>query len=270
MRCPATIVLAVMVFFGIERGFANEQSETATGQLVVLSYNIRHGRGLDGRIDLERIASVIKSVDPDIVSLQEVDNQVNRSGHVDQAKELGRLTGMDTSFGRAIDVGGGEYGNAVLSRMPIIASEVVPMPGSELRCALVVTVDVAVDGEENERLTFIATHLDHRSREGRIESIDIIEKIVADSDTPLAILAGDINAVPGSPELLKLNENWMNATDAEGFYTFRADNPRRQIDYILVRPANAWRVLEKKVINEPLASDHRPIMTVLERVAGRP
>ncbi len=239
--------------------------ETDSERLVVMSYNIHVGRGLDGVLDLERIAGVIKSVNPDIVSLQEIDKKVARSGRVNQAAELSRLTGMEYVFGRAIDFGGGQYGNVVLSRMPILDSKVVPLPGSELRCALTVTVEIPRAGEEKEKLTFIATHLDHRSHEGRMESIDIIEKIIADADGSLAILAGDINARPGSPEIHKLDETWLNATEAEGFYTFRADNPTHQIDYIFVRPAEAWRVVEKRVLDEPVASDHLPIMTILER-----
>ncbi|MEX2025646.1 MAG: endonuclease/exonuclease/phosphatase family protein, partial [Pirellulaceae bacterium] len=62
-------------------------------QLRVLTYNIHHGEGIDGKLDLPRIARVIESVDPDLVALQEVDRRVERTGSVDQPAELARLTG---------------------------------------------------------------------------------------------------------------------------------------------------------------------------------
>lgn len=91
----------------------------------VLSYNIHHGAGIDGKLDLERIAGVIKSASPDIVSLQEVDNQTKRSKGVDQAKELARLTNMKFVYGASMSFQGGKYGNTVLTTLPIKASKVI-------------------------------------------------------------------------------------------------------------------------------------------------
>ena len=70
--------------------------------LRILSYNIHHGQGTDGIFDLERLARVISSVEPDLVALQEVDRATTRSGGVDQAAELARLTGMEAAFGKTI------------------------------------------------------------------------------------------------------------------------------------------------------------------------
>ena len=70
----------------------------------ILTYNIHHGEGLDGRIDLPRIAAVIAAQRPDLVALQEVDRNARRSGGVDQAAELGRLTGLQAD---RCDVGAG-------------------------------------------------------------------------------------------------------------------------------------------------------------------
>ena len=64
-----------------------------TPVLRVATYNIRHGRGLDGRIDLERVAAAIEALGADVVLLQEVDQGTRRAAGVDQARELGRLTG---------------------------------------------------------------------------------------------------------------------------------------------------------------------------------
>ena len=87
--------------------------------LRVLSYNIHHAAGTDGKLDLQRIANVIQSVDPDVISLQEVDRLARRSGSVDQPSELARLTGMRVCFAENIPLQGGSYGNAILTRFPI-------------------------------------------------------------------------------------------------------------------------------------------------------
>ena len=85
--------------------------------LRVLSYNIHHGEGLDGRIDLSRQAEIMKREEPDLVALQEVDRGTVRSGSVDQLAELARLTGLAPVFGQTIALQGGDYGVGVLSRL---------------------------------------------------------------------------------------------------------------------------------------------------------
>src|SRR5688572_3660564 len=90
---------------------------TAAGpspRLRVLTYNIHHGEGTDARFDLERLARIIREARPDLVALQEVDRRTRRASGVDQAAELGRLTGMNVVFGKAMDHDGGEYGQAIL------------------------------------------------------------------------------------------------------------------------------------------------------------
>jgi endonuclease/exonuclease/phosphatase family metal-dependent hydrolase len=225
--------------------------------LTVLSYNIRHGQGMDGRLDLERTAAVIRSVSPDVVALQEVDRRTSRSGGVDQAEELGRLTGMHAAFAKAIDYGGGEYGNAVLSKRPVVEFEVHPLPGQEPRALLEVRF---------EDFTFFATHLDvSRPETLREESARKIVEIVRERGDVPAVLAGDLNTVRGRETLQVLSGEWRIAGDDREQPTIPSGEPRRQIDFILFRPAEKWRVAEVRVIEEKVASDHRPIMAVLER-----
>ena len=87
--------------------------------LRVLSYNIHHAAGTDGKLDLTRIANVINSVKPDVVSLQEVDQNVRRSNSINQPDELAKLTGMRVLFAQNIPLQGGSYGNAILTRFEI-------------------------------------------------------------------------------------------------------------------------------------------------------
>ena len=89
--------------------------------LRVMSYNIHVGVGMDKKQDLKRIADVIKLYNCDLVGLQEVDRGVERTGRVDEIRELARLTGMDYAFAHNLDYQGGQYGVAVLSRFPMLA-----------------------------------------------------------------------------------------------------------------------------------------------------
>jgi endonuclease/exonuclease/phosphatase family metal-dependent hydrolase len=222
-------------------------------QVRILTYNIRHCQGMDGKVDVERIAAVIRSVKPDIVALQEVDRNVGRSGRVDQAEELGRLTGLKAFFGRAIDLDTGQYGNAVLTRLPVQVSSNYPLPGAEPRALLEI---------EFEGFRFFATHLDvGREESRRMESVAEINRRARGA----AVLAGDLNAVLGSGPLKALAAEWKIAGEGQTVPTIPSATPARQIDFVLVRPADGWRVVEVRVLDEPVASDHLPLLAVLDR-----
>jgi endonuclease/exonuclease/phosphatase family metal-dependent hydrolase len=119
----------------------NAQHQPERRPFRVLTWNIHHGEGVDGKLDLARQAAFIKKADPDAVFLQEVDVKTQRTGGVEQAAELGRLTGMKVTFGKAMDFGGGEYGNAILTKVKPSSSRVIPLAGgTEPRAALAVEI----------------------------------------------------------------------------------------------------------------------------------
>lgn len=232
-------------------------------QVRVLSYNIHHAEGTDGKLDLPRIAKIITSAKPDLVALQEIDFKTDRTGGVDQAAELAKLTKLHVAPGDNIDYGGGRYGNAVLSRWPIIEhkNHKLPNDGGEQRGVLMVEVD---PGDGMPRLQFLGTHLDHRPAEGeRLASATFINQLAAEPNGP-GILAGDLNAVPASETLKRFENAWMNPTAERQLPTIPSKTPARQIDYVLCRPSENWRMVEAKVLDEPVASDHRPLLVVLE------
>lgn len=230
----------------------------------VLSYNIHHGEGTDGKLDLERIARVITSVMPDIVALQEVDKKVARTGGVDQPAELARMTKLNVAFGGNIRFGGGDYGNAVLSRFAIVREKNHLLPSidqGEQRGAL--AVELKLPGEA-QPLLFYNTHLDaRRPDKERVASASAINELVAKDPKRPALLAGDLNDVAESETLRVFGGEWAKTNDA-ALPTIPSDRPRRQIDFVLYRPAGAWRVIECRVLDEAVASDHRPILAVLE------
>lgn len=237
-------------------------------RLRILTYNIHHGVGVDEKLDLDRIAKVIRSAEPDIVALQEVDSNTARTDRVDQPNRLAKLTGMQVVFGDNIPFQGGRYGNAVLTRLPVLRHTNHRLPSfydGEQRGVL--EVEVQPPGLA-EPLLFLATHLDYRrgSKE-RLASAQQLNAWAAERIDAPAILAGDLNAEPGSPTLRTLAEHWQ-ATAPDDLFTFPVEQPSKQIDYILVRPATRWRLIEATVLDESTASDHRPVLVVAELSAN--
>jgi endonuclease/exonuclease/phosphatase family metal-dependent hydrolase len=109
--------------------------------LRLMTYNIKHG----AESSLEQVADVINAEQPDLVALQEVDVDADRSGNVDQPHRLSQLTGMASLFRSATTLPtNGLYGVALLSRFPIISSsKLLLTSGSEQR--ILMTVDVELD-----------------------------------------------------------------------------------------------------------------------------
>ena len=240
-------------------------------RIRVMTYNIHHGQGMDQKIDLPRIAAVIKEAKADVVALQEVDVKTQRVGGVDQAAELGRLTGMHHAFGKAMDYSGGEYGNAILSRWKIeaVANHALPhTQGNEPRAALDAVIRL---GEKGHCFSFISTHLDFKpASEDRTNQVKKLNELFANADENDALprlLLGDMNATPTSDDIKLLREKWESAAHAPGMKaqpTVPSVEPKSLIDYVMYRPAKRWRVIEVKVIEEKIASDHRPVLAVLE------
>ena len=230
-------------------------------QIKILSYNIHHGEGTDGKFDLARIARVIQSVDPDLVAVQEVDVRTRRASGVDQAAELARLTGMHEVFGRTIDHQGGWYGNVLLSRWPVqgFTVQAYPFtPGREARGAIEAVIKIPA------AFRIFATHLDITEKD-RLLAAEWLTKRIAElpAGSPM-ILAGDFNAAPGSPAFKALSEHWT--IDPEIKPTSPAEKPEKQIDFVVFRPRDRWKVISTRVLDEPVASDHRPILVTLELI----
>ena len=233
-------------------------------RIRVLSYNIHHGEGVDGKLDLARIAKVIRSVSPDVVALQEVDDQVRRSGSVKQPMELARLTNMQVVFEKNIDYQGGRYGNAVLSRFPFVQHKNVHLPlfdKGEQRGVLVCELRLP---SRKQPLLFLGTHLDHRRKDReRLASAERINALSDAYDKQPALLVGDLNATRGSDVLARFQKNWQ-IVHREELPTVPVGKPNRQIDFILSRPMGAWKTVEVRVLEEAVASDHRALFAVLE------
>ncbi len=233
-------------------------------QLRVLGFNIHHAEGVDRKLDVERIARVILSVKPDLVALQEVDQKVKRSQGIDQPAELARLTKLHVVFGANIELQGGRYGNALLSRFPIARHRNHLLPNidaSEQRGVIEAEVTLP---DSKQPLLLLATHLDFRADDReRLASAKAINELAEKQPEQPALLAGDLNATPDSKTLEQFALLWKMANDST-LATIPVDQPKKQIDFILYRPQDRWKVVEVQVLDEAVASDHRAIFAVLE------
>jgi endonuclease/exonuclease/phosphatase family metal-dependent hydrolase len=160
---------------------------------------------------------------------------------------------------------GGSYGVAVMSRWPFVQTRNDPLPAfpeREPRTALTVLVKVNAAGPV---LQFTSTHFDQGRDEGnRLAQAARLNALSAGEGTP-AILAGDMNSRPDTEVMRMLEAPWTNATTADPSLPPVADGrPRFRGDYVLMRPAHCWRVIESSILEDRIASDHRPVLAVLE------
>ena len=255
MRRPLSFILAL--FFA-----AAVRAEPARVRLNVMSYNIHVGIGMDKKLDLARIAEVIRRERADIVGLQEVDRGVERTGRVDEIRELARLTGMDYAFAHNLDYQGGQYGVAVLSRFPILAIDHrrYANPRERERRGFI-RVEIEVGGR---RLNFVTTHLDYQFLDGRVFETEQLLKALEDVRGPL-IVAGDFNEEPpgGAYEMMLkagFADGW--AQEKTAGLTYPADKPTKRIDYVFHRNLGE-NVRATVSVPNTLASDHRPLLVSL-------
>jgi len=239
---PSLVVSAV--FFSCQPAGAQES-------LRVLSYNVRNCRGLDDyqSINVARIAGVVSNQTPDVVALQELDRKAKRSMGRDVLQELAAATGMTGTYGEATPFQGGSYGVGILSKNKPLRSYHLPLPGKEeVRTLLVCEFDTFV---------FFCTHLS-LTAESRQASAEIINREQAKFSKPV-LLAGDFNAEPDSAVVQEFGKSWKRVSPL--LPTFPADKPDRTIDYIFVSGNTAVQASESRVVNEPVASDHRPVFS---------
>lgn len=231
---------------------SEENGDRAKNTLRIMSYNIRGGMGMDDVRNYQRTADVINKVCPDVVAVQEVDSVTGRSGQSDVLRILGEKTLMYPSYAPAIDFDGGKYGIGMLSKEKPVSARYLPLPGREEARVLLIV--------EFERYIYCCTHLS-LTEEDRLASLDIIRREAAKANKPLFI-AGDLNAHPDSEEIKGLQQDFVILSNMK-LPTFPADKPDETIDYIAAyaKDTTAFTRLSATVIDEPAASDHRPIVT---------
>ncbi|HEY5615640.1 MAG TPA: endonuclease/exonuclease/phosphatase family protein, partial [Bacteroidota bacterium] len=225
-------------------------------------------------IDIKRIAKLIQDSRADIVALQEVDRWTERTKKIDIMNELVDLTEMTYAFGKTIDFQGGEYGNGVLTRFPILEERNVLYPMTrpitqegEQRGVMQLVLDV-----RGQEIVLMNTHLDHSDEDAERTASATILRESAQSYAPRPIiLCGDINDVPDSRTVGILKEyfsdSWEISGAGEGF-SYPASQPVKRIDYIFVsKPVSSTGVSLRPISTRVLksdASDHLPVLVEFE------
>ncbi len=229
------------------------------------AFNIAHGRGRDRRVDLARTASVIQGMAAHVICLQEVDRHFGeRSDNLDQALELSRSLDMQVVYGASVirpNPAGSprEYGNTILSRLPILTHELHRLPGrADLEPRSAQRVLLELDGGA---LWVINTHLSHESPDDRQAQARALRLLVDDAMGP-SVIAGDFNADNDAPDLADLRDlrdAWTEAGNGDG-RTHPAHRPNKRLDHVLCSPGVIpWAA---QVIRSD-ASDHLPLVVDL-------
>lgn len=261
-----TVLSSIMLLLSCSQR-VYQTNTPAVNSLKVMSYNIHHANppSVPGKIDLDAIAKAISDQNPDLVALQEVDVNTDRSGKINEASMLALKLGMKgLFFAKAIDHEGGDYGVAILSKYPISESQIHRLPtqeGTKGEPRVLATVQVNLPG--GKKIRFGSTHLDaQKSDTNRLLQVTEINKIAAQERLPF-IIAGDLNATPESA-VIKMFDTQFTRTCQDCAFTIPVINPTKAIDFIAYSKGTDMEVVSHEVVPERYASDHLPIVSVLK------
>ncbi|MFD0558768.1 endonuclease/exonuclease/phosphatase family metal-dependent hydrolase [Stackebrandtia endophytica] len=254
-RVPIVLVLVAMIPLALQVTRPGSASAPSDGdELRVLSWNIHYG--VDGRatVSPEAIATVIENSGSHVVVLQEVSRGWPIAGGMDLVDWLPRRLGFDYVWSPAADR---QFGNLILSALPMSDPDIGRLhrgEGSQTRSFAAVTVEFA--GDEYRVMT---THLQHRDvTDTRLDQIDTI--MDEWNGVVRTIIAGDLNAEPGWPEITEFTEaGFRSAQDEVGDpdrFTSPSVNPRHRVDWIFGTVDLVFTSFE---LLDTTVSDHLPL-----------
>ncbi|MGE5351055.1 MAG: endonuclease/exonuclease/phosphatase family protein [Acidobacteriota bacterium] len=260
-----TTLLLAFILILLNISFAQEK-------LRVMTYNIHHGQGIDGKIDIKRIGGLILDNRAGLVALQEVDRGVERSGKIDIMQMLKGQTGMFMAFGKNIDFQGGDYGNGILSQFKIDTVKNLHYKMTregETRGLLQAIVDIA-----GQKVVFMDTHTGDKNTEPEklMNAGEIISVLKSCEGMPV-ILCGDFNDRPIGKMHDSLSQYfvdvWQLLHKDEGF-SFPSDKPDRRIDYIYISKESLKKLKPVSIrVLQSEASDHLPLMAEFELLRNK-
>ena len=235
-----------------------ERGEGTARQVRAITWNIHGGVGADRRYDLGRVAALIRSHQPDLIALQEVDSRGRDPSHLPLADFKGTL-GEHAAEARTIVAEDGHYGHVLISRWPMedVHLHDISVSRREPRCAIEATVNTAQGS-----FRVVATHLGLGLGERRRQVAKLVElarrPAVAGAPAGLLML-GDFNDWHGHVRraLTELAPAWTRLR------TFPARRPIFKFDRIFCRPKGAlsrcWTDGRARI-----ASDHLPVIADLQ------
>lgn len=235
-------------------------------QIKVVTFNIHHGRGTDGKLNLNRIAKAIEESEADLIALNEVDRYFSkRSNYTDQVSWLAERLKMYSAFGAAITIKQKhstvvrQYGNALLSRYPILSEKNHLLDSGIIEGRTLLEANVLIN---EKRLKMYVTHLSLNPRTHK-KQIDFIAGKITEDHPPI-IISGNWNMRSGGKAWRKITEILKDCHTAAktSCFTFPSLRPLLQLDYIFV--SRNIHVASLEVIKKiPAASDHLPLQATL-------
>lgn len=233
-------------------------------KLNLMSYNTQHCLNyLTRKIDFNLIADTIRSCGADVVGLQEMRGEGPREDYEDQTKILAEKLGFFHYFAEAIRVGGeNPYGNALLSRYPILSAETVKIPdpqekvydrGYESRCLLKAKIDVG------SGLEVLVCHFGLNPDEAE----NAVKTVVSRLPEETCVLMGDFNVKPENPVLNPIRARLFDTAEkfSQPKLSWPSDLPTVKIDYLFT---SRDLFVSEADIPAIVSSDHRPYIAVVE------
>ncbi|WP_438434242.1 endonuclease/exonuclease/phosphatase family protein [Gorillibacterium sp. sgz500922] len=220
-------------------------------RLKVMTFNIHHGQGMDGVLDLGRIAEDVRRSGADVAALQEVDRFHPRSHFQDQLRRIGRRLEMKHAFSPSINFGFVQYGNGILSRYPVLNKQVLYLQGvNERRSILSVRVDTP-----EEPLTLVNVHFGVMERE-KAQQFPFLLNLLKQTEGR-CVLMGDFNMGEKHPLMDMLKPVWNKVTPEPFAPTVRSG---REIDHIY---CNFPLTRAYAYVQPTEASDHHAVVAEL-------
>jgi endonuclease/exonuclease/phosphatase family metal-dependent hydrolase len=232
---------------------------TGNNTIRIMDYNLHNGFNTDGQLDLEALAQVIEAGDADVIGLQEVSRGWVINGSVDMLQWLSQRLDMPYVFG---PTEGLLWGNAILSRYPIVSVETASLPPESQRLR---RGYIKAEIETGQRtIQLIDTHLHHLEPDSEMRQEQVPLLIEAWGGAPRTILVGDTNATPDSPEMQMFAGAGLvdvgSVLGPDPGYTFYSPAPDSRIDYIWTSPDIVPTSFD---IPQTTASDHLPLVTTI-------
>jgi endonuclease/exonuclease/phosphatase family metal-dependent hydrolase len=227
--------------------------------LKVMTFNIHHGKGLDGKTDLNRILTEILKSEADIIALQEVDRFQPRSSFRDQIAILAKGASMYNCYSPSVNFGFSQYGNAILSKWPIESKIIINMNGGLERRSILIA-HIKVNGarssdKHTSKFTIVNTHLGVLAQEYKWQMPILCEKL-AELAKP-AIVLGDFNMEPSNLTMKIMDPIWHKINLLHPQATMQNG---KQIDHVF---ANSGYLNARAWVQETIASDHHAVIADL-------